>query len=250
MNSGAKITRRKQRRKRMIAKSIAVSLVIIGLIVSVRIITYDPNPVSAADVTVSTQATSAIATSADTASSAVTSIPTPADVDTSELATNNEEDVCNDSYITDLLMSSGPGYDRLIDTMDDAVIDLTKNVGTKYDIEPELIQAIIFYESSNRQDVSNGTCVGLMQVSTKWHAERAESLNVDLYDSYGNVLTGTDYLAELYDEHENITTALMVYHGESDALIKAENGQTSTYVNNIMNLYSKLTDLKVMYENR
>lgn len=90
----------------------------------------------------------------------------------------------------------------------------------------------------------------MMQVSTKWHTERAESLNVGLYDSYGNVLTGTDYLAELYDEYENITTALMVYHGESDAFIKDENGQTSTYVNNIMNLCFKLKDLQVGYENQ
>ena len=242
MNLCAKVTKRKQR---IIVKSIAISSFIIGLMVSVGAITYDPDPVSAAHITAGTETTSAIATS-----SAVTLVFIPEETAASKPVTNIEEDVCCDSYITDLLISSGPGYDRLIDTVNDAVIDMTEEIGPRYRIEPQLLQAIIFYESSNRQDVSNGTCVGLMQVCTKWHTERAESLNVDLYDSYGNVLTGTDYLAELYDEYENITTALMVYHGESDALIKAENGQTSTYVNNIMNLYLKLKDLQVGYENQ
>ena len=229
----------------MMVRSVAICSAVIGLTVSVRLITYTPHPVSAAHITASTETTSATATS-----SAVTPVLIPEETAASKPVINIEEDVCCDSYITDLLISSGPGYDRLIDTMNDAVIDMTEEIGSRYRIEPQLLQAIIFYESSNRQDVSNGTCVGLMQVSTKWHTERAESLNVDLYDSYGNVLTGTDYLVELYDEYENITTALMVYHGESDALIKAENGQTSTYVNNIMNLYLKLKDLQVGYENQ
>ena len=241
--------RRRQRNRRIVKRSIALSSAFICLIVSVKLLQSDPEPVTAAEHLITETKI------AETTEKVVTDASFAVSESIIKSSTNNEgrdedEDVCNDSYITELLVSSGPGYNRLIDTIDDTVIEYTNEIGTRYGIDPCLLQSIIFYESSNRQDVSNGTCVGLMQVCTKWHTERAESLNVDLYDSYGNVLTGTDYLAELYDEYENITTALMVYHGESDALIKAENGQTSTYVNNIMNLYLKLKNLQVGYENQ
>ena len=43
-----------------------------------------------------------------------------------------------------------------------------------------------------------------MQISRKWHTGRMEKLGVsDLNDPYSNILVGTDYLAELYDEAVN-----------------------------------------------
>ena len=250
MSERSQYTRRKQRNKQIATKSISLLVLFIGLIAGVKLLNSDSDPVSAADnINVETQP---IETEMPVVveEKHVTEVPFTSVKEESNAQAQEEEDVSNDSYVTELLISSGPGYSRLIDTMNDEVIQYTNEIGPEYGIDPCLLQAIIFYESSNRQDVSNGTCVGLMQVSTKWHTERAKSLDVDLYDSYGNVLTGTDYLSELYDEYENITAALMVYHGESDALIKAENGQTSSYVNNIMNLYFKLKDLEVGYENQ
>lgn len=241
--------KRKQRNRQTLLRCIML-VSVFGLLLAVQLLQKDLEPVSDADnINVETQPIET-ETPVVVEEKHVMEVPfTSAEEDSNTQAKENK-DVCNDSYVTELFLSSGPGYSRLIDTMNDEVIQYTNEIGPEYGIDPCLLQAIIFYESSNRQDVSNGTCVGLMQVSTKWHTERAKSLDVDLYDSYGNVLTGTDYLSELYDEYENITTALMVYHGESDALIKAENGQTSTYVNNIMNLYLKLKDLQVGYENQ
>lgn len=77
----------------------------------------------------------------------------------------------------------------------------TVEIGEKYNICPELIQAIIERESSYDPYAKNGNCIGLMQVSEKWHSDRMKELGVtDLYDPYSNILVGTDYLAELFEE--------------------------------------------------
>lgn len=77
----------------------------------------------------------------------------------------------------------------------------TVEIGEKYNICPELIQAIIERESGYDPYAKRGSCIGLMQVSEKWHSDRMEELGVtDLYDPYSNILVGTDYLAELFDE--------------------------------------------------
>lgn len=77
----------------------------------------------------------------------------------------------------------------------------TTEIGGMYNICPELIQAIIERESGYDPYAKNGNCIGLMQVSSKWHTDRMKELGVtDLYDPYSNILVGTDYLAELFDE--------------------------------------------------
>lgn len=77
----------------------------------------------------------------------------------------------------------------------------TVEIGNKYNICPELIQAIIERESSFNVYAQDGNCVGLMQISERWHKDRMKKLGVtDLYDPYSNILVGTDYLAELFDE--------------------------------------------------
>lgn len=116
--------------------------------------------------------------------------------------------------------------------------------GNKYGVCPELIMAIIETESSGNPNAKNGTCTGLMQVSSRWHADRMKRLGVrSLYDERGNVRVGTDYLAELIGEHGDVATALMVYHGESDALSKAENGIVSSYASKILERSAELERL-------
>ncbi len=81
------------------------------------------------------------------------------------------------------------------------VEEYTVEIGSKYNICPELLQAIIERESNYDPCAVNGNCIGLMQISKKWHTERMEKLGVsDLTDPYSNILVGTDYLAELFDE--------------------------------------------------
>ena len=83
--------------------------------------------------------------------------------------------------------------------------------GEEYGICPELLMAIIEQESSGQADAENGTCKGLMQISEKWHKDRMDKLNADIYED--NVMIGTDYLAELFAENEDVYWVLMAYNG-------------------------------------
>ena len=116
--------------------------------------------------------------------------------------------------------------------------------GNEYFICPELLMAIIETESSGDPKAKNGTCTGLMQVSSRWHADRMKRLGVkSLYDERGNVHVGTDYLVELIKKHGDVATALMVYHGESDALSKADVGIISDYASKILERSTELERL-------
>lgn len=87
--------------------------------------------------------------------------------------------------------------------------------GEEYGICPELLMAIIEQESSGQSYAENGSCKGLMQVSEKWHKDRMERLGVtDIFES--NVLVGTDYLAELFAENDDLYWVLMAYNGGID----------------------------------
>ena len=87
--------------------------------------------------------------------------------------------------------------------------------GEEYGICPELLMAIIEQESSGQAYAENGSCKGLMQVSEKWHKDRMKRLGVtDIFD--GNVLVGTDYLAELFAENDDLYWVLMAYNGGID----------------------------------
>ena len=87
--------------------------------------------------------------------------------------------------------------------------------GEEYGICPELLMAIIEQESSGQAYAENGSCKGLMQVSEKWHKDRMKRLGVtDIFE--GNVLVGTDYLAELFAENDDLYWVLMAYNGGID----------------------------------
>lgn len=80
----------------------------------------------------------------------------------------------------------------------------TEEIGALYNISPELLQAIAERESSLKISAENGSCKGLMQVSTRWHTDRMEKLGVDdIYEPYGNILVAADFIAELRDTTAN-----------------------------------------------
>lgn len=114
-------------------------------------------------------------------------------------------------------------------------------IAEDYNICPELIMAIVEHESSGRADAVNGSCIGLMQVSERWHHDRMERLGVtDLYDPYSNILVGTDYLLELFEKYEDIGMVLMVYNGSSDAESRWESCNYTKYATSIMDRSSEL----------
>lgn len=112
------------------------------------------------------------------------------------------------------MKASGEAYKSIQDTHSPEVVRLTEEIGARYNICPEVLQALIFYESTNRRTaVSRGGCIGYMQVSPKWQRERMGRLGVcDLTDGYGNILVGTDYLAGICAEYGDIYLALTAYN--------------------------------------
>lgn len=112
-----------------------------------------------------------------------------------------------------------------------------REICKKYpNIKPELIMAVIEKESGYRPSAKNGNCLGLMQVSTRWHYKRAEKLGVkDFYDPYGNVLLGTDYLSDLMEKYQDPAFVLMIYNmGPSSASKMYNQGQISAYAKSVL----------------
>lgn len=136
------------------------------------------------------------------------------------------------------------GYMYIEQTENEIVIRYTEEIGEKYGICPELLQAIVFYESSNDPKAKNGGDTGYMQVNKKWHKDRMDKLGVkDLTDGYSNILVGTDYLAELAEEYEDISLVLMKYNGDSKADKLYKQGEMSEYAEKILNLSAELERL-------
>lgn len=127
----------------------------------------------------------------------------------------------NDDYI------SKYGTDRVSHVLS---IDNTVRIITTFcypDLDENLIRAIIYHESGYYVDAVNcdGTCVGLMQVSTYWNAQRAEDLGVDdFFDPTYNILIGCDILNEFIQKYDDEMIAVMLYgmdHNDAWSLYEA-----------------------------
>lgn len=139
--------------------------------------------------------------------------------------------------------ASGPGYQRIEQTENEEVIALTEQMAQQYPICPELLQALIFYESRNqRTAVSRWGDIGYMQVNPKWMRPWMDKLGVtDLMDGYNNILVGTDYLIELFEEYGDPALVLMVYNQGPDKAAKLYgSGEISKYAGRILELAEQL----------
>lgn len=128
-------------------------------------------------------------------------------------------------------------------TNEEKINNFIKNICSKYsNIEPELVESIVYHESRYIPSVSNGDCVGLMQVSQYWHKDRASKLGVnDMYDSYGNILVGVDYLSELVNKYEDVSLVLMLYNMNHNTAFKMyANGEISGYAKSVLSRYEML----------
>lgn len=110
-----------------------------------------------------------------------------------------------------------------------------------YNICPELVEAMIERESTWNPKAQNGDCMGLMQISGRWHKERMERLGVtDLLDPYDNILVGVDYLAELFGKSEDAGFVLMTYNGDRRANTLYKTGKLSAYAEWILERSAEL----------
>lgn len=113
-------------------------------------------------------------------------------------------------------------------------------------VEPELILSMIEHESTFNPHAKNGTHYGLMQVNPTWHANRMAEYGVtDLYDPYGNIEVGSDYVEYLINQYHDVALALMVYNmGDETALRLYKKGKISSYARNVM---ERVAELKSIY---
>lgn len=135
-------------------------------------------------------------------------------------ASGTEEPDPNDTWISDEIQA------------------VCEEAGSAYQICPELLEAIIERESSGQQYVSNGDCIGLMQVNYRLHTERMQRLGFsDLWDIRANIYTGADLLRELCEKYGDIGIALMAYNGTSGA---AERTTLTPYAQGILDRSDEL----------
>ena len=110
-----------------------------------------------------------------------------------------------------------------------------------YNICPELVEAMIERESRWNPKAQNGDCMGLMQISERWHKGRMMTLGAkDLKDPFDNIDVGVDYLRELFGRYEDPGMVLMVYNGDSRAKDLQATGNLSEYAEWILTRSAEL----------
>lgn len=121
-------------------------------------------------------------------------------------------------------------------------------ISNYYIICPELVMAIIESESSGKANVKNGNCKCLMQINEPCHKDRIKRLGVtDIYEPYGNILVGVDYLSELFEMYEDVGLVLMIYNGSSKAKSFAERGILTNYASKIL---ERSEELEMLHEQK
>lgn len=104
-------------------------------------------------------------------------------------------------------------------------------------VDPAIIEAQVWEESRYISDVvgGGGAWIGLLQIAPRWHRDRMARLGVDdLFDPYSNILVGVDYMSELIDTYGDVSLALMLYNGSSNAYSKWKGGQLSVYARSVI----------------
>ena len=116
--------------------------------------------------------------------------------------------------------------------------DAAWKYGKQYNICPEFLIAVAKRESEFDPEAVNGSCVGLMQVSLKWHTDRMERCQVteeEMWTVDGSMHVAADYLAELFEKYEDAALVLMIYNGDSRAELFAQGGcSMSSYASDIL----------------
>lgn len=122
------------------------------------------------------------------------------------------------------------------------IFDLCQQMQSEYGISATMLYAIIEHESMFDPGAVNGRCLGLCQVSDRWHQERMTKAGVtDLFDPAGNIRVASDYLQELFQESErkgygdDAYYVLMRYNMETETAESLyAQGKISFYASDIM----------------
>lgn len=131
------------------------------------------------------------------------------------------------------IKNNKPPDDETVDTYDPYISEICKLYPF---VGQALVKSIIYHESRFNPNEKTGNCLGLMQVSTDWHMDRAAKLGVtNFYDPYGNILMGVDYLNELFEKYEDTELVLMLYNMKHETAFKLHReGKVSKYASSVI----------------
>lgn len=139
----------------------------------------------------------------------------------------------------DITVAAKTQQSQSVDEVPDAIKGYCEEVGEVYDICPELLEAIAFYESRFFPDVKNNNCWGIMQINVEIHEERIRSLGYtkeEMLDPYKNLIVAADILTELFERYEDGPIVLMYYAGQQKAIPRyLKSGKITKYVTDILN---------------
>lgn len=134
---------------------------------------------------------------------------------------------------------------------DNPIIDKAINdYSLFYDIDPDLIRAVIRHESEGNTKAfhvnRNGTKdYGLMQINSCNHVWLEEEIGItDWYDPVQNIHAGTYILHELSQKYADYHQILMAYNMGPDRMKKLwrERIRSSEYSRSVMRIYNKLKE--------
>lgn len=122
----------------------------------------------------------------------------------------------------------------------------------EYEVDADLIKAIIFCESDGKITAKNHnkngtTDYGLMQINSCNHEWLKKELGItDFYDIKQNIHCGVFMIADLMNRHDNLHTVLMAYNmGERRTKeLHREGVYTSKYSRKVMGVYEKLKEVR------
>lgn len=127
-------------------------------------------------------------------------------------------------------------------TQEEIINGYVHTICAQYNVDPELVESIIYFESRYQPNETTGDCIGLMQVSKRWHMDRAERLGItDFYDPYSNILLGVDYLSELFKSYHDPVLVLMLYNmNHNTAFAMYKQGKVSDYARSVLTRMNEL----------
>lgn len=130
---------------------------------------------------------------------------------------------------------------ELADSLTDCYWEYIKEAGTKYNIAPELIEALIYSESNcNVEYNGENDSIGLMAISSDLRNSYID-YDVNYYDPYKNIMTGSEILYNLFKKYEDVTLVVMCYtEGETEETIERYNNLEDSDATSIVNLSDKL----------
>lgn len=114
-------------------------------------------------------------------------------------------------------------------------------------LDADTIKAMIYLESTYRPNLVNKKTgvKGLMQISPKWHTERAKSLGVtDLLDPYGNILVGCDILNEMTQKYD--ANYAINYFAGGYKYANNHKNSTSAYVKKLNSIKAKMKNGEII----